>query len=128
MNDPFKICPFCATVWPSREAFLNDRDLQLVGYQVDFEDLALGLLLFNHDICKTTLAIRAFQLKDLYSGPVFEKRKTGQEDCSGHCLRSSELAPCPAECECAWVRGLLQVVQGWPKSALVASSNTANGT
>jgi hypothetical protein len=128
MNDPFKICPFCATVWPSREAFLNDSDLQLIGYQVNFENLAQGLLLFNHDTCKTTLAIRAFQLKDLYDGPVFGERKTGQEGCSGYCLRNSELATCPAECECAWVRGLLQVVREWPKSASIASSRTADRT
>ncbi|MGE5257238.1 MAG: hypothetical protein ACM3KE_11235 [Hyphomicrobiales bacterium] len=128
MDAPFKICPFCATVWPSREAFLNDNDLELIGYQVDFEELALGLLLFNHDPCKTTLAIRALQLRDLYRGPVFKDRRTGQEDCPGHCLRNSELAPCPTACECAWVRGLLQVVREWPKSASIASSKAANRT
>ena len=128
MNDPFKICPFCATVWPSREAFLNDSDLELIGYQVDFAELALGLFLFNRDVCKTTLGIRAVQLMDRYSGPVFKERKAGQEGCSGHCLRSSELAPCPAECECAWVRGLLQVVREWPKSASIASSKAAGRT
>jgi hypothetical protein len=124
MNDPFKVCPFCATTWPSREAFLEDKDIQLVGYQVDFEELALGLFLFNHDTCKTTMAVRAFQLKDLYRGPVFEERKTGQKDCLGFCLRNSDLAPCPAECECAWVRGLLQVVRKWPKNASIASTDT----
>ncbi len=126
MNDHFKTCPFCATIWPSREAFLKDRDIQLVGYQVHFEELALGLFLFNHDICKTTLAIRALHLKDLYIGPVFKERKTGQEDCPGYCLRSSELAACPVECECAWVRGLLQIIRGWPKSATVASYRTVD--
>jgi hypothetical protein len=117
MSDHFKTCPLCARIWPSREAFLADRDIQLVGYQVNYDDLVLGLLLFNHETCKTTLAIRALQLKDLYVGPVFKDRRTGQEDCPGYCLRNSELSSCPAECECAWVRGLLQIIRRWPKTA-----------
>ena len=122
MNDHFKACPFCATIWPSREAFLEDRDLELIGYQVDFEELALGLFLFNHNTCKTTLAIRAVQLKNLYTGPVFKERKTGQKECPRYCLKTSELAACPAQCECAWVRGLMQIILAWPKNPAVASS------
>jgi hypothetical protein len=128
MNDHFKTCPYCAKVWPSRKAFLEDRDIQLVGYQANFEELALGLFLFNHDTCKTTLAIRALLLKDLYIGPVFRERRTGQEDCPGYCLRSSELEPCPTACECAWVRGLLQVIRRWPKNAGAASSAATGRT
>lgn len=116
MNDYFKTCPFCSTVWTSREKFLRDREIELVGYQVDFEHVALGLFLFNHNTCKTTLAIQARRLKDLYLGPVFKERRAGREECPGYCLRRSELEPCPAECECAWVRGLLQVIRRWPKS------------
>lgn len=126
MNDHFKTCPFCATIWPSREAFLKDKEIQLVGYQVDFDELALGLFLFNHDTCKTTLAIRALLLKDLYKGPIFTERQTGRESCPGHCLRTSELAACPAECECAWVRDLLQIIRKWPKNAGLPPSKTAN--
>jgi hypothetical protein len=115
MNDHFKSCPLCSQVWTSREKFLKDRDVELVGYQVDFEEVALGLFLFNHNTCKTTLAIQARQLKDLYIGPVFKERRTGQVECPGYCLRRSELETCPAECECAWVRGLLQIIRNWPK-------------
>lgn len=116
MNDYFKTCPLCSKVWISREIFLKDRDLELVGYQVDFEEVALGLFLFNHNTCKTTLAIQARLLKDLYRGPVFKERKTGQKECPGYCLRRAALDPCPAECECAWVRGLLQDIRTWHKS------------
>jgi len=116
MADHFKTCPLCSKVWTSRKNFLTDRDVELVGYQVDFEEVALGLFLFNHNTCKTTLAIQANQLKDLYLGPVFKERKTGQQECPGYCLRRSALEPCPAECECAWVRGLLQIIRNWPKA------------
>jgi hypothetical protein len=91
--------------------------LDLVGYQVNFDELTLGLFLFNHRVCKTTLSIRADLLRGLYIGPVFKERRTGQDDCPGYCLKSTELAGCPAECECAWVRRLLQIIRGWPKFA-----------
>ena len=115
MNDHFKTCPLCSKVWTSRENFLKDRDIELVGYQVDFEEVTLGLFLFNHNTCRTTLAIQARQLKDLYIGPIFKERMTGQKDCPGDGLRRSALEPCPAECECAWVRGLLQIIRAWPR-------------
>jgi hypothetical protein len=117
MTTEFKICPFCSKAWSTRDDFLTDSDISLVGYQADFEALALWLLLFNHSVCETTLAIRADLLKDLYIGPIFRGRRTGQEDCQGYCLKRSELSPCPAECECAWVRSLLQVIRRWPKPA-----------
>jgi len=116
MKGHFKTCPFCSKPWASREMFLEDADIDLVGYQVDFEDLSLGLFLFNHLTCKTTLAVHASLFKDLHTGPVYLERKTGQTECPGYCLRTPELAPCPAECECAWVRSLLQIIREWPKS------------
>ncbi len=122
MNEPFKTCPFCSKDWPSRETFLSDDQLVLVGYQVDFEEVALGLFLFNHTVCNTTLAIRAGLFKDMYFGPVFKERRTGQEDCPGYCLKKSQLAACPAQCECAWVRRLLQVIRQWPKPTVATRS------
>jgi len=122
MSAHFKTCPHCSKTWSSRDEFLSDDDIGLVGYQVDFEELALGLFLFNHSACQTTLAIRADLLKDLYLGPVFKDRRTGQKDCPGYCLKRTQLSACPAECECAWVRRLLQVIRRWPKSAAVSEA------
>ena len=124
MKDHFKTCPFCSKPWASRELFLEDADIDLVGYQVDFEDLSLGLFLFNHLTCKTTLAVHASLFKDLHTGPVYLERKTGQTECPGYCLRTPELVPCPTECECAWVRSLLQIIREWPKS--IRMSRAAN--
>ena len=98
---------------------MEDADIELVGYQVDFEDLSLGLFLFNHLTCKTTLAVHARLFKDLHTGPVYLERKTGQTECPGYCLRTPELAPCPAECECG-----LQIIREWPKS--IRMSRAAN--
>jgi hypothetical protein len=111
----FKTCPHCSGVWPSRREFLHDDSLHLVGYQVDFERLSLGLLLFNHRACGTTLAVRAGEFRDLYDGPVYERHAHGEAPCPEYCLNRSELGRCPAECECAWVREILAIVRGWPK-------------
>lgn len=103
----------------SRAQFLEDSQIVLIGYQVDFQTLKAGLFLFNHhrEGCFSTLSIRAEQFMDLYQGPIFQERKTGTSECLGYCLHREELGPCPAQCECAFVREVLQIVLHWPKRA-----------
>ena len=36
-------------------------------------------------------------------------------ECPEFCLHKSELRPCPAKCECAYVREIIQVIKDWPK-------------
>jgi len=117
-NDlPFKKCNTCKTEWDSRSSFLSDPDIKLVGYQVHFETLTAGLFYFNHS-CKSTLAVQADLFMDLYDGPVFTERATNGDDCPGHCLHKHNLEPCPAKCECASVRNVLQIVKDWQKIKL----------
>jgi len=106
----FKRCNNCGTEWKTRKAFLNDKDLVITGYQAHFEKLTLGLFLFNHS-CKTTLAVAAGEFQDLYKGPVFAERLTGSDQCPGHCLHQDELDPCPAHCECAYIREIIQLIK-----------------
>ena len=113
-NKTFKICPSCGTNWKSREDFLSDPDIDLVGYQVHFEELTAGLFLFNH-LCKTTMSILAADFIDLYNGPVFSERANATEACEELCLNDDELEPCHAKCECAYVREILQIIRKWPK-------------
>ena len=108
----FKICPKCSEIWNSRSDFLADTTLELIGYQSHFKLLTLGLLLFNHS-CGTTLSIFADEFKDLYDGPTFKDRLTGTKTCPGYCLNTSELRPCPNQCECAYVREIVQRVKNW---------------
>ena len=114
MND-FKKCTFCRYQWYTREDFLKDPSLDLIGYQVNFENLSLGLFLFNHLSCGTTIGIAAGLFRDLYEGPVYQQRQTATEQCPEYCLREKQLQPCPAECECAYVREIIQTVRQWPK-------------
>lgn len=111
----FKICSLCGFVWRGRTSFLSDPSLHLVGYQVHFEELSAGLFLFNHS-CGTTLSVQAKEFQDLCGGPMFSERLTGTEECQGSCLHEDDLRPCPAKCECAYVREVLQVISSWPKS------------
>jgi hypothetical protein len=110
-----KQCPCCGYAWRTVEALLGDPQLQIVGYQANFADLLLGLFLFNHLGCGSTIAVPAELFKDLYNGPVYSARATGTAECPEYCLYVSELGACPAKCECAYVREILQIVRGWPK-------------
>lgn len=108
----FKHCNKCGRQWETRKSFLNDKEIVIVGYQVHFEELMLGLFLFNHG-CKTTLSLSADLFIDLYDGPVFSERVIGTEKCPGFCLDQSNLSPCPASCECAYVRETMQIIKNW---------------
>ncbi len=114
-GDRFRRCTSCAAEWPAREDFLGDPDVHVMGYQAHFEELEAGLFLFNHAACGTTLALPVSAFTDLHGGGVFRERKTGSPDCLGYCLRREELGPCPASCECAYVREVLQLIRRWPK-------------
>lgn len=111
----FKKCSMCKTEWNTRNDFLSDPNISVVGYNVNFEELELGCFLFNHTICGTTLAIEARIFTDLYQGKVFTERKTGGKECLGLCFDSTSIEPCPAQCECAYVREVLNQVANWIK-------------
>jgi len=106
----FKTCPSCEKLWPTRQQFIDDPRLKLIGYQVNFKELKTGLFLFNHS-CGTTMSLKVEKFVDLYDGPVFTERKTGSDQCLGLCLHRSELRPCPAKCECAFVREIIQILK-----------------
>jgi len=117
-TDIFKECTYCRQIWPERDSFLSDPLIDIIGYSANFEDLHLGLLLFNHikQDCKTTIAIEAGAFVDLYSGEIFHERKTGSESCPGYCQRKDDLRACTVQCECAYVRDIIQIIKSWPKS------------
>ena len=111
----FKKCTCCDWPWFSRDELLQDSRLELIGYQVNFGELELGYFLFNHLICQSTIAVPAGLFKDLYEGPIFSERKTDTENCPGYCGDKDILDPCAQECECTYVREIVQIVRNWPK-------------
>lgn len=96
---------------------MEDPALNLIGYQVNFDYLEEGFFLFNHH-CNTTLAIRAGEFKDLYTGPIFSERLTNTDECPEYCLHKEELRPCPAKCECAYIREIIQIIKSWTKDSV----------
>ena len=119
----FKQCPKCAYLWNDRRMFLSDPDIQMIGYQVNFENLELGYFLFNHLSCGTTLAISASLFIDLYDGPIYAQPKTGSEECEQHCLYQNDLESCSVPCECAYVREIIQIVKEWPSDQKLADTD-----
>jgi hypothetical protein len=111
----FKKCTCCDEPWFSRDKFLDDCNIDFVGYQVNFGDLQLGYFLFNHLTCGSTFAVPAGLFRNLYDGPVFAERLTGSESCPGYCVHEEILQSCNAKCECAYVRAVMQIVRNWPK-------------
>ena len=114
-GEPFKTCTSCRAIWPTRDDFLTDPLISLVGYQPHFEELTAGLMLFTHTACGTTLALEVAAFQTLKTSPVFTRRLTNTAACPGLCLHASALRPCPLACECAWVRDVLARIQAWPK-------------
>lgn len=112
----FKECSRCGFSWDSREQFLHDPKVQVVGYQASFDHLEGGLFLFNH-ACKTTLALAVKDFADLYCGAIFETRRKDTPECPQFCLNHDDLRPCPIQCECAFVREILQIVRQSEKAA-----------
>ncbi len=108
----FKLCNKCGEKWKTRKEFLDDKDLKMIGYQVHFDELELGIFLFNHS-CDTTLGIYAREFTDLYDGPVWDERLTGSEECPGYCLVQDNMVSCNTKCECAYVREVIQIIKNW---------------
>jgi len=113
----FKECTCCGHTWTTREDFLSDPTIILIGYQVRFDNLKLGFLLFNHRVedCETTMAIEAGKFSDLYDGPIYDKPLTKTDDCPEYCLNKENLRPCPSKCACAYVREVIQIIKNWTK-------------
>ena len=115
MNDTsFKVCPNCNVTWETMDEFLSDPTLEAAGYQVNFEDLKGGLFYFTHHVenCRTTMAIEVAQFASLSDRELLAPSgcMPGGE-CPGSCMRKDDLSPCPVECECVWVREVMQIIK-----------------
>ncbi len=115
----YKKCTKCGYEWNKRETFFSDPAIRIVGYQINKKQLMKGLILFNH-MCTTTIAVKVWTLRDLYSGPVYSEFKFGKEECPAYCSDEHNLQPCNVECHGAFVREILQIIEFWPKNMRLA--------
>ena len=116
----FKKCPSCEKTWETRYAFLADPAVALVSYEVNFKNLGLGKLYFNHQdqAGTSTFPLPAQDFMDLFDGPVFIESKKGTDECPALCLHKEQLGRCTVSCECASVREVMHRITTWPKKQL----------
>jgi len=95
----FKYCNICKYPWTSRQEFLTDPALEFIGYQSFVDKGILGLFLFNHHPCGTTLALSAKLFADLHGDRIYESRKEFDEP-APECLSAASGQECPVACEC----------------------------
>lgn len=113
---PFKNCNFCDHSWATRGEFLTDPALEFIGYQSFIHDGVLGLFLFNHQPCKTTLALSAKLFADLHGNRIYESRDEF-DTAAPECLSSASGRECPVACECGFVRKMIGHIKEQAKNA-----------
>ena len=114
----FKVCTLCGETWKSREAFLADPRVRVIGYQVHFQDLQTGMFLFNHDACCTTLAIDASLFTDLYQRTDVHGAKDRDRGLSGLLFAQGRAPSLPGG-----VR--MRLRQGHPRQGRTLGESTA---
>ena len=108
---PFKICPKCDHEWETRDDFLQDASLFLIGFQAGYDESDRGLYLLNHlrekEKCNTTIAVEVENFMSLYDGPMYEDVIAGSAACSGHCAKVDDLTRCSVSCRNAIAREIM---------------------
>jgi hypothetical protein len=111
IQNSFKECALCKIRWATRSKFIYDPEIRLIGYQINVKDIENGLLLFNHLLCKNTLALEVRHLADMYDGPLYKENKYDSKECPSYCLNQNSFEPCPLECSCAYIREIMQIIR-----------------
>jgi len=110
----FKICSKCKTEWKSRDDFLNDPNIVMLGLMANNDDYKNGAYLFTHklpdDSCNTSIGLFVYNFQDMYKGEIYDTLKMGTDECSGHCVKINELANCSAHCRNAVARKIMQEI------------------
>ena len=110
----FKLCNKCKTEWKTRDDFLNDPNIEMIGFMANNDNYTKGAYLFTHrlpdDSCNTTIGLFVYSFLDMYKGELFDTLKMGMEECSGSCVTISELGNCSAHCRNAVAREIMQEI------------------
>jgi len=110
----FTECLPCNEKWFARDDFLEDPEIEIIGYHANFDDLLAGNFIFNHS-CGVTNSISVRYFNGLYEGTIYKERATGTDDCPEYCLYQDKLDQCFTRCECAFVRNIIDIIKKWPK-------------
>lgn len=112
MRAGFKKCATCATVWNTREEFLNDSSLILNGYKADFNNLGKGLFFFTHkrENCFSTMALPAGLFFEIYGGERYPNSMRMLDECPRYCFDEKKLVRCRVHCKNAFVREVMRIL------------------
>lgn len=110
----FKVCTKCSYKWKTRDDFLSDPSISLIGFLADFKVFNKGSYLFNHllanDQCNSTLAIDVSCFLDLYNGTLFKDLKVGSKECSGYCAKVEVMKRCNVHCRNVVAREIMHKI------------------
>ncbi len=103
----FRKCD-CGQVWKTRDEFLDDKKVKLVGYQPDFVNHKYNHFLFFHRAkeCSQFLGVGASEFSDLRDVDCPRQLCLGREECPGYCTDSLDLRVCSVACRNASDREL----------------------
>ena len=95
----FRECD-CGRSWKTRDEFLKDRYVKILGYQPDFVNHKYNHFLFVHRTkgCGQFFAVRASDFGDLREKECPNELCTGHSECPGYCLDTFDLRVCSVTC------------------------------
>lgn len=100
----FKQCPCCGAVWESRQEFLSDPAIHLIGYQPLLTPDMAGFFLFNHARCGTSLGLALAVFQDFAEELEAPEPARREGEVRSWCLVESGGPDCPPKCLCRVVR------------------------
>ncbi len=103
----FRKCE-CGRIWETRDTFLRDKNVKIVGYQPDFINRKYNHFLFQHATkrCGRYLGVRASDFADLRERECPAGVCVGKDGCPGYCLNTFDLRVCSVTCRNAVDRRL----------------------
>lgn len=103
----FRRCQ-CGQKWKTRDDFLHDRKVKIVGYQPDFVTKKYNHFLFQHRAksCGQFFGVRASDFGELREKECPNELCAGQEGCPGYCMNTFDLRVCSVTCRNASDRRL----------------------
>ena len=98
-DQEFKDC-VCGKTWKTRDKFLLDKKVKLVGYQPDLVNHKYNHFLFYHRAkgCSQFFGIRASSFSDLREKGCSKELCMGHDDCPGYCTDTLDLRVCSVAC------------------------------
>ena len=95
----FRTC-VCGETWKTRDEFLRDKNVRILGYQPDFINHKYNHFLFQHRVkgCGDLFGIRASDFSDLREKECPNELCFGHDDCPGYCIDAFDLRVCSITC------------------------------